>query len=65
MTIAVQLISQTRCQPDADSGQKCNATNERTIMLCKAKTLTDYKLESLDGEIGEVKEYWIDELAAV
>jgi hypothetical protein len=61
VTIAVQLISQTRCQPDADSGQKCNATNERTIMLCKAKTLTDYKLESLDGEIGKVKEFYFDD----
>jgi hypothetical protein len=60
-TIAVQLISQTRCQPDADSGQKCNATNDRTIMLSKAKTLTDYKLESLDGEIGKVKEFYFDD----
>ena len=30
-------------------------------MLCKAKTLTDYKLESLDGEIGKVKEFYFDD----
>jgi hypothetical protein len=30
-------------------------------MLSKAKTLTDYKLESLDGEIGKVKEFYFDD----
>ena len=30
-------------------------------MLCKAKTLTDYKLESLDVEIGKVKEFYFDD----
>ena len=30
-------------------------------MLSKAKTLTGYKLQSLDGEIGEVKEFYFDD----
>ena len=30
-------------------------------MLNKAKTLTGYKLESLDGEIGKVKEFYFDD----
>jgi PRC-barrel domain len=30
-------------------------------MLSKAKTLTDYKLESLDGVIGKVKEFYFDD----
>jgi len=30
-------------------------------MLIKAKTLTGYKLNSLDGEIGEVKEFYFDD----
>jgi uncharacterized protein YrrD len=30
-------------------------------MLSKAKTLTGYKLNSLDGEIGEVKEFYFDD----
>ena len=30
-------------------------------MLSKAKTLTDYKLEGLDGEIGKVKEFYFDD----
>ena len=32
-----------------------------TIMLHKAKTLKGYKLESLDGEIGKVKEFYFDD----
>jgi uncharacterized protein YrrD len=36
--------------------------NERiTIMLNKAKTLKGYKLHCLDGEIGEVKEFYFDD----
>jgi uncharacterized protein YrrD len=31
------------------------------IMLSKAKTLTGYKLESLDGEIGTVKDFYFDD----
>ena len=58
---AVKLISQKRCQPDANSEQKRTATNERIIMLSKAGTLTGYKLDSLDGEIGEVKEFYFDD----
>ena len=61
MPIAVQLISQTRCQPDANSEQNETQKNERMIMLSKAKTLTDYKLDSLDGEIGKVKEFYFDD----
>jgi hypothetical protein len=30
-------------------------------MLSKAKTLTGYKLDSLDGEIGKVKEFYFDD----
>ncbi|MGA2751515.1 MAG: PRC-barrel domain-containing protein, partial [Verrucomicrobiota bacterium] len=30
-------------------------------MLSKAGTLTGYKLDSLDGEIGEVKEFYFDD----
>jgi hypothetical protein len=40
---------------------KRNAKNERTIMLSKAKTLKGYKLDSLDGEIGEVNEFYFDD----
>src|ERR1039458_5746393 len=61
MQIAAKLICQTRCQPDANSEQKRNAKNERTIMLSKAKTLEGFKLDSLDGEIGKVKEFYFDD----
>ena len=30
-------------------------------MLCKAKTVKGYKLDSLDGEIGSVKEFYFDD----
>jgi hypothetical protein len=30
-------------------------------MLCKAKTLEGYKLDSLDGEVGKVKEFYFDD----
>jgi hypothetical protein len=30
-------------------------------MLCQAKTLSGYKLECLDGEIGKVKEFYFDD----
>jgi uncharacterized protein YrrD len=35
--------------------------NEGTIMLYTAKTLKGYKLDSLDGEIGRVKEFYFDD----
>ena len=35
--------------------------NERTITLSKAKTLKGYKMDSLDGEIGKVKEFYFDD----
>jgi hypothetical protein len=35
--------------------------NEGTIMLNKAKTLKGYKLDSLDGEFGAVKEFYFDD----
>src|SRR5664279_930043 len=57
--IAAQPISQRRCQPDADSKQ--NTNNERTNMLSNAKTLKGYTLDSLDGEIGEVNEFYFDD----
>ena len=31
-------------------------------MLIKAKTLVGYKLDSVDGEIGKVKEFYFDDL---
>ena len=40
---------------------KTKLKNERTIMLSKAKTLQGYKLDSLDGEIGKVKEFYFDD----
>jgi uncharacterized protein YrrD len=55
------LTFQTLCQSDVSSEQKQNATNERTIVLSKAKTLKGYKLDSLDGEIGKVKEFYFDD----
>ena len=61
MLIAVQLISQTRCRQDAGSEQKRNAKNERIIMISKVKTLKGYKLDTLDGEIGNVKELYFDD----
>jgi len=36
-------------------------TDERIIMLIKAKALNGYKLDSLDGEIGKVKEFYFDD----
>ena len=51
-------ISQTRCQPDANSEK--NAESGETIMLNKAKTLKGYALHSRDGEIGKVKEFYFD-----
>ena len=41
--------------------QKQNAKNERTTLLSKVKTLKGYKLDSLDGEIGKVKEFYFDD----
>src|ERR1019366_2899047 len=61
MQIAVKPTSQTLGQPDASSEQEQNAKNERTIMLSRAKTLKGYKLHSLDGEIGKVKEFYFDD----
>ena len=61
MRIAVKLTSQTRGQPGVSSEHEQNAKNERIIMLSKAKTLKGYKLHSLDGEIGKVKEFYFDD----
>ena len=41
--------------------QKQNAKNERTTLLSTVKTLKGYKLDSLDGEIGKVKEFYFDD----
>ena len=59
--LARQPIFQTRYQPDADSEEKANGNHERIIMLSNAKTLKGYKLKSLDGEIGKVKEFYFDD----
>jgi hypothetical protein len=50
-------ISQTGCQPDANS----ELQKERTIMLSRAKTIEGYRLDSRDGEIGMVKEFYFDD----
>jgi sporulation protein YlmC with PRC-barrel domain len=61
MVIAVHLIFRTRRQPDADREPQQNTTHKRTVMLIKAKTLAGYRLDSLDGEIGRVKEFYFDD----
>jgi hypothetical protein len=62
VAIAVRRISRTRCQPGDNSEPKRNEKRERsTTMLNKAKTLKGYKLDSLDGEIGKVKEFYFDD----
>jgi uncharacterized protein YrrD len=48
-------------QPNANHEQRINANNERIIMLSKVKRLVGYKLDSLDGEIGKVKEFYFDD----
>ena len=60
--IAMKQVSLTHWQPGDKSEQKRNAKNEKTTtMLNKAKTLKGYKLDSLDGEIGKVKEFYFDD----
>jgi len=56
------------CEPCDNSERKGNEKNEKneknertTTMLNKAKTLNGYKLDSLDGEIGKVKEFYFDD----
>ena len=44
-----------------NSEQKRNSTDERATMLNIAKTLKGYKLDSFDGEIGKVKEFYFDD----
>jgi hypothetical protein len=34
---------------------------QRTTMLNRTNTLTGYRLDSLDGEIGKVKEFYFDD----
>jgi hypothetical protein len=41
--------------------QKQNAKIERTTLLSTVKALKGYKLDSLDGEIGKVKEFYFDD----
>jgi len=50
-----------RCQSDANNNQKRHAKDESFIMLIKAKTLKGYSLNSLDGEIGKVEEFYFDD----
>jgi uncharacterized protein YrrD len=57
----VQSVSQTRFQPDTSSNWKHNSKNNKTIMLYTAKTLKGYKLDSLDGILGSVKEFYFDD----
>jgi sporulation protein YlmC with PRC-barrel domain len=58
---AAEPISQARFPPDTNCEQKQNAKNEGFIMLINAKTLKGCKLDSLDGEIGKVKEFYFDD----
>ena len=48
------------CWPDADIEQKQNE-RIKALMLSKAATLKGYKLDSLDGEFGEVEEFYFDD----
>jgi uncharacterized protein YrrD len=41
--------------------QKQNVKIERTTLLSTVKALKGYKLDSLDGEIGKVKEFYFDD----
>src|SRR5665213_173641 len=60
--VAAKMTCQTRCQSDANSKQKRNAKNERTIMFCRTKTLKGYSLQNTDREtIGKVKEFYFDD----
>jgi hypothetical protein len=44
--------------PAADKNE---TQKERIIMLSKVKTLEGYKLDSLDAEIGKIKEFYFDD----
>ena len=46
----------------SDTDNKSKTKKEKIIMLSTAKTLKGYKLDSLDGEIGNVKEFYFDDL---
>jgi uncharacterized protein YrrD len=56
-----QQLFQALSHPVANSEQRRNSNNEGIIMLYTAKTLRGYKLASLDGEIGSVKEFYFDD----
>jgi hypothetical protein len=47
--------------PHVSNNTEVVTLNRGTIMLNKAKTLKGYKLDSLDGEIGEIKEFYFDD----
>jgi hypothetical protein len=57
----VQPSSRTGCQPHANSERGRHEDNERTTMLNKANTLKGYTLNSLDGALGQVKEFYFDD----
>jgi len=60
--VAVKINSQMRCKQRADSKQRKKLKNEGSIgMLYKTKTLKGYTLNSIDGEIGKVKEFYFDD----
>ncbi len=46
---------------DSSADESIAFRSERTLMLHKAKTLMGYKLDSLDGLIGRVKEFYFDD----
>jgi uncharacterized protein YrrD len=41
--------------------RKRNKENERTVMLFTVKTLKGYRLDAIDGDIGQVKEFYFDD----
>ena len=61
MLITVKTNSHARRPFDDGRKQNQNPNNESIIMLTKVKTLAGYKLDSLDGEIGKVKEFYFDD----
>jgi hypothetical protein len=61
VSITAPQLFHTQLRPDTGGEQKQKHNNETIIMLNKAKTLKGYKLDSLDGEFGEVKEFYFDD----
>ena len=61
LQVAVESTSQTLGMPNVNSERNERTKTKELIMLIKAGTLTGYKLDCLDGEIGKVKEFYFDD----